>query len=112
DTAAALPGFFIDLDLAGPGHAEMALPRSVDAVREFLAVTMPLPPSLVVHSGGGLHLYWLFRELWTLDHPEERRAAQLRLRHFQGTIRARARERGWQFEGTADLARLLRLPGS
>src|SRR5439155_22909053 len=38
DTAAALPGYFIDLDIAGPGHVEKALPRSLEEGREFLAV--------------------------------------------------------------------------
>ncbi len=39
------------------GHAQAA-----KAVRSF-----PLPPSIIVQSGTGLHLYWLFKELTRLD---------------------------------------------
>jgi hypothetical protein len=39
------------------GHAQAA-----KAVRSF-----PLPPSIIVQSGTGLHLYWLFKETVRLD---------------------------------------------
>jgi hypothetical protein len=39
------------------GHAQAA-----KAVRSF-----PLPPSIIVQSGTGLHLYWLLKELTRLD---------------------------------------------
>src|SRR5262249_6203285 len=97
---------------AGPGHTETDLPRSIEEAQAFLSAAMPLPPSLTVFTGGGLHAYWLFKETWRLEAGGERREAQLRLRHFQGRRRARARERGWKLESTADLARVLRLPGT
>jgi hypothetical protein len=42
--------------------------------RERLA-TCPLTPSIVVHSGGGLHVYWLLRESLNLQDPTDREQA-------------------------------------
>ena len=44
DNVIALPGLFMDLDIADPGaHTETALPESVDDVMRLLA-EFPLPP--------------------------------------------------------------------
>jgi len=56
-----IPAFWSDIDVKGPAHKETELPDSVDVVLEFLA-TLPLKPSIVVSSGNGLHVYWLFSE--------------------------------------------------
>jgi putative DNA primase/helicase len=106
-----LPGFWMDFDIAAPGaHAQTQLPTTAE---EALSVLPDfLQPSIVVWSGYGLHLYWLFKEPWELDTPEEnQRASDLSLR-LQGYIKKLASERGWQIESTFDLARVLRVPGT
>ena len=64
----ALPGFWLDVDLAGPGHAGTNLPTSIDAVVEKVLAPFGVPPSLVVHSGGGLHVYYLFDKPIVVTH--------------------------------------------
>lgn len=55
------------LDLGPEGHSGKKVyffgqPQAAKAVRSF-----PLPPSVIVESGWGLHLYWLLREVTTLS---------------------------------------------
>ena len=69
------------------------------AARERLA-RFALPPSAVVHSGGGLHPYWFLREPMTL--PDEAAGARSLLRRLAHAL-----------EGdlmAAEPARVLRLP--
>jgi hypothetical protein len=85
-----LPALFADLDFQ---HS------SEQTVREALA-RFPLPPGLVIGSGGGLHPYWKLREPIDLrtEDPDSwlrRLAAQL-----HGDLAA------------AEAARVMRLPGS
>jgi len=111
--AAGLGGFYGDWDLAGPGHAQTKLPAGPDDVRALLAEAFPdTPPSLLVASGGGVHAYHLFREFWVFADAAERSRAQAQLAAYQATVRAKAGARGWYFEKTSDLARLLRVPGT
>ena len=108
---AAVPGFWFDLDLRGEGHAEEHLPTSVKEAREML-LRFPVRPSLIVHSGGGLQVYWIFREPWEIGSEEERQRATRLSKGIQNHLRALGKQRGWRFDQTGDLARVLRLPGT
>lgn len=106
---AVLPGLWFDLDIADAAHAQTALPADIDLARQ-LVDEFPLPPSILVHSGHGLHAYWLFREPWEIS-GERPRAINL-LQRFQAQLRVQAAARGWKLDSTHDLARVLRLPGT
>jgi hypothetical protein len=82
---------FVDLDFKTVAEA--------DARARLEA--FPLPPSLVVHSGGGLHVYWQLREPFAL--PEDAAEATSLLRRM-------AHQFGGDF-GSAEPVRVLRLPG-
>jgi hypothetical protein len=57
-----IPGFWSDVDIAGPGHSNGAnLPLTWDEAMAILA-KLPLPPTVTVGTGGGMHAYWLFYE--------------------------------------------------
>ena len=111
DSVVALPAIWADLDVAGPGHAADALPPDRRSALELLEA-IPHPPSIRVATGGGYHVYWPLRELWTLDDDVERERARGLLRRLQGALRAEARLQGWILDHTADLARVMRLPGT
>jgi len=72
-------------------------------VRQRLAA-FPLRPSLEIHSGGGLHLYWFLKEPIDLQVPDERETARTLLRrlalHFESDL------------ASAEAAHVLRIPGS
>ena len=76
----AIPGLWVDIDIAGDGHAAKALPPDYAAARALLPEM--LDPSMVVHSGHGLHAYYLFRELLDTRTDEERSAAEELLRRL------------------------------
>lgn len=110
-TVSALPGFWMDLDLQAPYRNRTDLPVTVDEALAFLA-DLPLRPTAVVHSGGGLYPWWVFRELWVFGSEEERHTAVRLSRRWQQFVRTMAAKKGWNLDNTSDLARVLRLPGT
>jgi hypothetical protein len=107
----SLPGFWADIDVLGPNHVAKDLPPTTkDAWNIIDAV--PFKPTGVVHTGAGLQPYWLFREPWELADETEHRKAKKLSKAFQRFLQGFARGRGWTMDGTADLCRLLSLPGT
>lgn len=111
DSVCALGGLWFDFDIAGDGHAQSALPKSLDDIKGLLA-ELPHAPTAIIHSGGGVHTYWLFDQLLTLNSPTERKKAQALSSAWQRNIVAKGEARGWKLDTTSDLARILRLPGT
>jgi len=106
---AAIPGLWVDIDIKHPVHKVQELPPDIPAAMELLPDE--LPPSMVIWSGYGIHAYWLFREPWEFDTPEERGQAAGLLRALQAVVKQNAASRGWKIDTTADLTRVLRVPG-
>lgn len=107
----ALPGVWVDIDVFHPvAHKNRALPPDIGAAMGLLPDQ--IPHSLVVWSGYGLHAYWLFREPWELDTPEERERAKSLLSALQGSVKYAASQHGWKIDTTSDLCRVMRLPGT
>ena len=111
EDVAAIPGLWMDVDVTGDAHKQEDLPpdikRAVQLLEEF-----PFKPSLLIHSGHGLHGYWLFKEPWIFESEEERQQGDELLSLFQGTVRANAAKKGWKLDNTSDLSRVLRVPGT
>ena len=107
---AGIFGLWADLDLKSEAHSKSALPATVEDALKILPEQ--LPPTFVVRTGNGAHAWWLFREPLIFESEEERRdAGNLALR-WQSLLRANAAARGWAFDRLADLARVLRVPGT
>ena len=80
--ATELPGLFIDIDLAGRHHDRDDLPtldESLDAVDR-----MPRTASLLLDTGGGLLVVWLFDKPLMID---DRAAAKDLLRRWEDQLR-------------------------
>lgn len=107
-----IPGLWCDLDIADPVHRIQQLPPTHDAAQDVLDTAIPFPPSVVIDSGHGLQAYWLFREVWMLNTPDERTAAGTLCQRLQQAIQLRAQAQGWHVDSTFDLARIFRLPGT
>jgi hypothetical protein len=111
DTVAALPGFWVDIDIKGPNHSATNLPETMDEAIELLEAAS-LPPSIIVSTGGGIHGYWVLNSPLLIDNDIERQRAKRISSNIQLMIRKKAQEKGWTIDNTSDLVRLFRLPGT
>lgn len=106
-----IPGLWADVDFASPVHKKKNLPPNLENANA-LAMAMPLAPSLIVHSGHGIYPWWLFSNPWIfVDRQDRQRAAGIS-RDWQACLKTLAEKNNWTIDGTADLARVLRLPGT
>ena len=113
DDIIGIPGLWLDLDYDSPGAHKVRhpLPPTEDAALSLLDAA-PFKPSLIVHSGHGLQVYWLFKELAWFDTGDDREAFGRLCRGWQQVFQHAGRDRGWHVDSTADLARVLRIPGT
>lgn len=108
---AGISALWIDMDVVGAGHSAKAYPPSFEDARALVAA-LPLPPSIVVNSGGGLHLWWRFREPWAFEDETARAAAGELVQRWEATVHQYAAERSWVLDSVHDLPRVLRIPGT
>jgi hypothetical protein len=87
-----LGALFVDVDFKTTPEAEIRARLAHD----------PLPPSAIIHSGGGLHCYWFLREPLML--PTEAHRATALLRRLATHLGADL--------ASAEPARILRVPGT
>jgi hypothetical protein len=104
----ALVGFWADVDIEGVGHKDAGYPPTID---DALAILDGLPePTVILHSGGGLQVWWLFDEPWVLDGADDIRAAEDAAAGWIGLLQDNAAK--WKVDSTGDLARILRPLGT
>lgn len=102
----AVLAFGADIDVGKPGT-----PESVDEALVFVTA-LPLPPSLITCSGGGVQAYWTFREPLTIDTEGERDELRSASVAWGRAVNTWARPHGWTFDSVFDLSRILRVPGT
>lgn len=106
-SACGIGGLWLDVDIAGPGHAKEGLPDEQTA-REFVDGLDPRP-TMVLETGGGCHVWWILTAPERLPDDAARAVAKRAVMGFQRAMESRA---GFTIDPTADLARVLRLDGS
>ena len=108
----AVIGTFTDFDIKGEAHKEKNLPETEEELMAFL-MELPKQPTVIVRSGNGYHVYWLFRELFSIRSEADRDYAEGILKGWERYIKEKAfRERGWKFDSVSDLPRMLRAVGT
>ena len=106
--AAGAWAFWIDVDCgkekseAGKGYADGKL--ALQAIQDFCRETGLPAPTLVVESGSGLHAYWIFVEFLAKEQWQETAKKFKTLCKTLGLLADPSR--------TADLASVLRIPGT
>jgi hypothetical protein len=103
--AKVVPAIWIELDVKPGAFA------SLDAALAFVR-SCPIAPSLIVCSGGGIHVYWLLKEPLILESPAENQEVASILRRWQLKLKRDAARIGVGIDSTADLARVLRPVGT
>ena len=112
ENTCALPGFWVEIDYGSTGHASDSLCPDLTAALTLVA-QYPRKPTMVVHSGGGVHAYWRFTEPLALKDAAGREQARAMTDRFQGFFRRpKVNPHGYKIDSTADLARVLRVPGT
>jgi hypothetical protein len=107
DDAEVITAFFIDLDMKPGGLS------SKKAGIAFLTAELPIRPSLIVDSGGGLHAYFVLSKPVEIGADMDRDAAAKLVKGFEAWVHQKARElHGWKFDTVSDLARIAALPFS
>lgn len=105
----------LDFDGAWGKHAENRLPQSPDDLPRLLDAAGVWTPSLVLNTGGGLLALWQLADPLQLSQGDAaarqraKRASvnfQRRIRHAADTLFQ------WKLDSTADLCRLIRIPGT
>lgn len=106
----AIPGLWTDIDV-GTEHKKKNLPPTIEDAQKLLRQIVPVP-TVVVNSGHGMHMWWLFTQPWQFENDDDRKLASQLLEAWQSYIRSHFKIAGWDLDGTADLPRILRPAGT
>jgi hypothetical protein len=90
----AIPGFWYDLDTEDGVHNKVGRKPCVESAVSFLLRDIGLEPSLLIHSGGGLHAYWLFNEALYFNNGERQEVRNISIR-WQEYLASKQKKRGW-----------------
>lgn len=102
----ALPALFADIDVQSPAHPNEKLPPDIGTAFQ-IAYDLNPRPTLIIHSGGGLHLYHVLAQPTMID--EEWSAERLtRLIRLYKDWLSRAFNPWYVDPGTFELSRVLR----
>lgn len=106
-----ITGFWADIDIAHGVHGKANLPKTRrDAFKIIRRIRWR--PTIIVHSGHGLQVYWRFKEPWVFENEADRNKA-IDLSHRWGDYVLRcAQEFGFVVDSVWDLARVMRVPGT
>lgn len=110
ETAAGMVGFVADVDFAKAGSPKQ-YPADADAAAALID-DFPLPPTIIVHSGHGLQVWWLFPAPWLFAADEQRAQAAALSLAWGKHLQALAKDRGFDLDSVHELARVMRVAGT
>ncbi|MFZ2955424.1 MAG: DUF927 domain-containing protein [Candidatus Ozemobacteraceae bacterium] len=111
DSVIYIPGFWADIDIGTAGHSAEGYAPTNEIAAEVLR-EIGIPPTIIVDTGGGLHVYFKLIDGITITCEEERRSAQQYLKRFHAYIASVFAKFGFKIDDVSDLPRILRVPGS
>jgi hypothetical protein len=105
----SISGFWADLDIGTEGHHPAQSPNP-ETELEALSIIKDMPDATaVIHSGGGLQVWWLFDAPWEFDDPTD---AQRASNEWQNRLVKAGEALGYHVDSLGDLPRILRVPGT
>lgn len=108
-SAVSLTCLWADIDVAeaGKDNGKKYPPRelAIECLRDLAT-----PPSILVHSGNGLHAYWLLTA--AVDASDHKGLTGAWQRYLQSKLVEPTTGESYVIDPTGDLARLLRMPGT
>lgn len=109
--SAGIYGLWLDIDVQCAMRSRSDLPPTVTDAMKILEQSS-FAPSLLINSGYGLQAWWLFKEPWIFDGPEERLQASRLAGAWNEWFRLYALRYGWGLDCVSDLARVMRIPNT
>lgn len=102
ENAVALKAIWLDVDIKEPPKGYLTLNEALDALAGFIAQAQLPPPTALVGSGGGLHVYWISDKPLTVGE----------WRPYAEGLKTAAIKFGLRCDAgvTTDCARVLRVP--
>ena len=90
----------------------LTMPENLDETLEIIADTGCPDPTMIVRTGGGYHLYWVYAKAEMIITEEQRKAEKNFSQQFQAEVRRGFQKVGYKLDGTADLSRMCKAPGT
>ena len=106
----AINMIWLEIDLMDGIHKNINLPDQEEA--GIILNTFPLEPTIMVHSGGGYHLYWMLDEPFLINNEVDREFVSNLISDFQHTFIDIARQMDLHIDNTSDITRVLRVPNT
>ena len=106
-SAHAIAGLWADIDLAGAAHKKANLPERQESVLDVIS-----EPTIIIHSGHGLQVWWLFEQPWVFSGHSDKLLAHGLTHWWHRELAKTFAQHGWALDATHDLARVMRLPGT
>lgn len=112
DTACTMAFLALDIDLATGVHAAKNLPENEEQALKLLEEAGLPEPTFIIHSGGGIYPIWQFQEPLLLETNEDRSRVQRLWSAWNEQARMVWKRHGLKLDTIAELARVLRVPGT
>jgi putative DNA primase/helicase len=119
-TVEGIRGFWMEVDVGDEGHHGEGNPKTLEEAMGILG-ECPLEPTMIIHSGGGIHAYWMRKNPWVMHHDrsagevsaeQRRQSAKNAAKWFGSAFKAAAEGKGYSIDSVGDLARPMRVPGT
>lgn len=110
-TVSEVFGLWLDIDVEVEGHHNEQHNRyfsSFQQATDFM-MALPIKPSMIVNSGGGLHAYYKFNEVLRLETIEERKEINLIYRLFSEYVNQEANKVGKKID-KSNVLKMMRVP--
>lgn len=101
---AGIAGLWLDVDIAPD--------KCPDISSAFQVANALAEPTIVVHSGGGLHVWHLLETPFAIGDSDTRSKVAILADAWVSAHQSIAAGHGWKIDSVKDLARLLRVPGT
>lgn len=107
DTIDKVYSLWMDLDIQGGDHQKDNLFADLSSFFDIIEKNKLYKPSMTVETGGGYHLYWIFKEPYIIETKQDRIKIEAICKEWQKLFSDLA---GKTIDATWNIDRVLRLP--
>lgn len=111
ETISEVFGLWLDVDVQVDGHHNEQHNQYFDSFQQAtdFITALPIKPTIIVNSGGGLHVYYKFDKVLRLETIEERKEINLIYRLFSEYVNQEANKLGKKID-KSNVLKMMRVP--